>query len=119
MSANETSSAEGGQELTLEEQLFLGLPLGRLLIERGITPGPDFGVLEYDALALAFAHSAGRLELPLAALDAVRRIAHGKEYPLNRAMRREIEARARQLYQQSASLARAKQFRAPGKGGLQ
>jgi hypothetical protein len=95
------STTCNNQPQTAEDQFFALLPFGRLMIEMGITPEPEFGRLEFDATALFFAHTSGRTVLPHRLLHQVIRISRGEERHPNRAIRREISARAKTLYRQS------------------
>ena len=94
MSRSNTPPEGGERELSAEEQYFTMLPLSRLMIECGITPFPQCGLAAFDACALLYAYSAGRLMLRPATLHAVIRISRGEQYEPNRAIRREIEAKA-------------------------
>jgi hypothetical protein len=116
MRASDTSPANYGHDLSVEEQFFTLLPLARLMIERGVTPYPEFRLVEFDATALLFAHSAGRLTLRPAILRAVIRVSRGEGYRPNRTVRREIAARARELLSRSTAVLRAMESQAPGEG---
>jgi hypothetical protein len=113
MSQSSTPPASGKQELSVEEQYFAGLPLARLMVEHGITPFPEFGLAEFDASALLFAHSAGRLTLRPEILDAVIRISRGEKCQPNRAVQRDIDAHARKLFSRSEATLAAMQSQAP------
>ena len=115
MSHSDTSPPGSG-ELSVDEQFFAILPLARHLIERGITPFPEYGLAEFDAHALLTAHGAGRLTLRPATLSAVIRISRGEEYRPNRAVRREIEALTRRLFSQSEAILRAISSNDPRRG---
>jgi hypothetical protein len=106
----------GEQELSPEEQFFALLPLTRLMIEQGLRPLPDFGLFEFDATALFFAHSAGRMTLSPGTLRAVTRISRGEGYKPNQSVRREIEVRARELFSRSTTILQAMSSSAHQKG---
>jgi hypothetical protein len=105
---------EGGErELSAQEQFFAMLPLSRLMIECGTTLFPKFGLAEFDACALLYAHSAGRLTLQPATLHAVIRISRGERHEPDRAIRREIEAQAHKLFSRSKAILEANLSTAP------
>jgi hypothetical protein len=107
------------REPSAEEQYFAILSLSRLMIERGITPLPEFGLAEFDASALLAAHSARRVTLRPAILSAVIRISRGEGYRPNRAVRREIEKQAQKLFSRSKAFLDAAPSRTPGGEGVQ
>jgi hypothetical protein len=110
------ASPANGQDLSVEEEFFTLLPLARLMIEHGGTPYPENRLVEFDATALLFAHTAGRLTLRPAILHAVIRISRGEGYRPDRTVRREIAARARELLSRSAAILRTMESQAPGEG---
>ncbi len=116
MHGSYTSPANDGQDLSVAEQFFTLLPLARLMIERGVTPYPEFGLVEFDATALLFAHTSGRLTLQPTILREVIRISRGEGYRPNRTVRREIAALARGLLSRSEAILRAMESQAPGEG---
>ncbi|MGB8278068.1 MAG: hypothetical protein WCF20_09110 [Methylovirgula sp.] len=113
------SHADVGQQPTPEEQFFAILSLSRLMVERGVTPIPEFDLLRFDATALLFAHSAGRLTLPPTILSAAIRTSRDEDFQPNRKMRRAIEARARDLLRDSAAILREVRPLNSKKGGAQ
>ena len=108
-----------GEDLSAEDQFFTVLPLARLMIESGIKPCPGLGLFEFDATVLLAAHSAGRLTLKPELLRAVIRISRGEDYRPNRALRREIEAKARSLLNKSTEILNAMLPRARDAGAAQ
>lgn len=117
--SNTISPEPGEQELSLEDQYFTLVPLARLMIEQGITPYPEFGLLEFDATTLLSAHAVGRVTLPREILRVVISISRGERYRPNRAERREIEARMHELLSWGRAVLRAIQPHPPGAEGAQ
>jgi hypothetical protein len=87
----------------IEAQLFAQLPFARMMMQLGITPHEDFGLLEFDSIALAFAQKIGRVKLPPKLLAAVKRVSLGNGYRPSRQMQAKIEARARKLIDEVAA----------------
>jgi hypothetical protein len=95
------------------------LPLARLMIELGVTTFPEYGLAEFDAFAVLFAHRAGRLTLRPEILDEVVRISRGRGYRPSRAVRRAIEAQARELFSRSEAMLRVMSSNDPRHGVVQ
>lgn len=117
MNSSPASYAKAGHQPTLEEQFFAILPLVRLIFERGFAADPKFDLLRFDATALLFAHSRGRLTLPPTILRAVIRTSRDEDFQPNRKMRCAIEARARDLLRDSAAVLRTARPATPKQGG--